>query len=258
MDAIPPFVFLILVLALLAMAAGLGIWLFTYATGDQKRASKPIKKTTEDGESSTPTGIPAGMPTGTSAGTGELLSVYRMEENDELAVFVQGQRYDHLREIRDRQLGGDVVEAIKCVMVFAEGWLPALRQEPSQLAPAKPIGDEPAQLPEAGETFLEQLRQSDLFPVEKKPPGLLDGLARRQRRQVLDPLLTPADAINSVIQQRLEGRPDLARHNIRLTTGQDGGLRFHVGLQIFAAAEEISDSEIREFVQDAIQEWRES
>jgi hypothetical protein len=70
--------------------------------------------------------------------------------------------------------------------------------------------------------------------------------------------LTPADAINGVIQQRLEDRPDLARHNVRLTTGQDGGLRFHVGLQTFAAAEEISDPEIREFVQDAIQEWRES
>ena len=47
MDAIPPFVFLILVLALLALAAGLVIWLFGYVTGDQKRTSKPIQKTME-------------------------------------------------------------------------------------------------------------------------------------------------------------------------------------------------------------------
>ena len=244
MDAIPPFVFLILVLALLALAAGLVIWLFGYVTGDQKRTSKPIEKTMEERESSTPTG------------TGELLSVYRMEENGELAVFVQGQRYGHLREIRDRQLGSDVVEAIKCVMMFADGWLPVLRQEPSQPVPAKSIESEPAQLPAAGEAFLEQLRQSDLFPAEKKPAGLLDGLARRRKRRTLDSLLTPADVINGIIQQRLEERPTLARHNIRRTTGQDGGLRFHVGLQTFAAAEEISDPEIREFIQDAIQEWR--
>jgi hypothetical protein len=248
MDAIPPFVFLIFVLALLAMAAGLAIWLYGYVTGGQQRTSKPIKNTAQGSESST--------PTGTLGGAGELLSVCRIEENGELAIFVQGQRYGHLREIRDRQLGGDVVEAIKCVMMFAEGWLPASRQESPQPVPTVSTGSEPAQLPAAGETFLEQLRQSDLFPAEKKPAGLLDGLARRRKRRALDPLLTPADAINGVIQQRLEERPNLARHNIRLTTGQDGGLRFHVGLQTFAAAEEISDPEIRQFVQDAIQEWR--
>jgi hypothetical protein len=250
MDAIPPFVFLILVLALLALAAGLAIWLFGYATGDQKRTSKPTQKATEKREPS--------MPVDTPAATGELLSVYRMEEDGELAVFVQGQRYDHLREIKDRELGGDVVKAIKCVMIFAEGWLPVVRQESPQPVPVKPTEGEPAQLSAAGETFLEQLRQSNLFPVEKKPAGVLDGLARRRKRQALDPLLTPADAINGIIQQRLEGRPNLARHNIRLTTGQDGGLRFHVGLQTFTAAEEISDPEIQGFIQDAIREWRES
>jgi hypothetical protein len=257
MDAIPPFVFLILVLALLALAAGLVIWLFGYVTGDQKR-TKPPQKATEKRESSMPVGTPTGTPVDAPAITGELLSVYRMEENGELAVFVQGQRYGHLREIKDRQLGSDVVKAIKCVMMFAEGWLPVARQESPQPVPAKPIEGESVQLSAAGETFLEQLRQSDLFPVEKKPAGLLDGLARRRQRRSLDPLLTPADVINGIIQQRLEGRPHLARHNIRLTTGQDGGLRFHVGLQTFTAAEEISDPEIMGFIQDAIQEWRES
>ena len=260
MDAIPPFVFLVLVLALLALAAGLAIWLFGYVGGDHKRTSNLGQKATEKGESSTPAETPAGVPAGAPTETGELLSVYRLEENGKLAIFVQGQRYDHLREIRDRQLGSDAVEAIKCVMMFAEGWLPALRQESPQPVPAKPIKieGEPAQPPAAGEAFLEQLRHTDLFPAEKKPAGLLGGLARGRKRRSLDPLLTPADAINGIIQQRLEGRPNLARHNIRLTTGQDGGLCFHIGLQVFAAAEEISDPEIQEFIQDAIREWRES
>jgi hypothetical protein len=252
MDAIPPFVFLILIVALLAMAAGLVVWLFGYIRdGDTRNSKSSQPGTSGPSQTTTIEGDPAIL-----VGTQEMLSV-RLEENGELAVFVQGRRYRHLHEIEDRQAGREAVQAIKCVMTFAEGWLPAPREESPQPVPVKPVVDQSAQHALDGEAFLEQLRQSDLFPLEKKPPGMLDGLVRRRARRSLDPLLTPADAINDIIQRRLEGRPDLVRHNIRLTTGQDGGLRFHVGLQTFTVAEDISEPEIRGFVQDAIQEWRE-
>jgi hypothetical protein len=74
----------------------------------------------------------------------------------------------------------------------------------------------------------------------------------------LDSLLTPADQINGLVQRRLEDRPDMAKHgHIRLTTGKDGGLRFHVGLQTFTAVDDIPDLKVRALIQDVIREWKE-
>ena len=236
MDAIPPFVFLFLSLALVSIAAGLGIWLFGRLR-EGLGVSKPPPTTGSPSEGEA-----------VQTGPQELLGVQRMETG-ELVVFVGGQRYRHLQDIKDRQVGNETVDAVKCVMEFAEGWLPAVRQQPTQPPPAaKPTVDE--------EDFLEQLRQSDLFPAEKKrSPGLIKGLTKRSTQRSPDPLMTPADAINKIVQQRSGERPDLARHNIRVTTGEDGGLCFHVGLQSFAAVDDIPYPGVREFVQDAVREW---
>jgi hypothetical protein len=69
--------------------------------------------------------------------------------------------------------------------------------------------------------------------------------------------LTPADAINELVQQRLQERPDMARQIISITTGADGGLRIRVGLKTFTDAGAIPDPEARALVQDAIREWKE-
>ena len=186
----------------------------------------------------------------------ELLSVYRTE-NGELAVFVQGQRYNHLRGIKDRQVGTDTIEAIRCVMAFAEGWLPVPRQEPVQPTSIKPTV-EPVESAVDEETFLERLRQTDLFPAEKKPSGLLDGLRISRVRREFDPLITPADAINHLVQQRLEEHPGMTRQDISIITGEDGGLCFRVGIRTFTEVASIPDSEVRALIQDAIREWKES
>jgi hypothetical protein len=171
-------------------------------------------------------------------------------EQGKLVIFVRGQRYRHLQEIKDRQTGSEAIDAVRCVMEFAEGWLPEVRGQPTKPPPA-------AKSTVDGEDFLERLRQSDLFPAEekKKPPGLISSLVGRSAKRSPDPLMTPADAINKIVQQQLDGRPDLVRHNIRVTTAVDGGLCFHVGLQSFAAVEDIPDLDVRRFVQDAVSEW---
>ncbi|MEE8389827.1 MAG: hypothetical protein V3S14_03390 [Anaerolineae bacterium] len=240
MDAIPSFVFLILALALLVLAGGLGIWVYNYITG--KGSASPKRKRPSA------TGMSAEMEAAIAAGAQELLSVHRLERG-ELAVFVQGQRYYHLRGIQDAQMGIEAVEAVVRVMSFAEGWLPALQQRMSQSSPAKSAVD--------AEAFLEQLRQSDLFPQETPSPGLLGQMGRKSS-QPLAPLLTPADQINNLVQERMQGQPDLLRRNIRITTSADGSLRFRVGLDTFTEIDEIPDPEVMALIQDAIREWKES
>ncbi len=243
MDAIPAPVFLIFTLALLALAGGLGLWLYNYVIGEGMDSKKRERPPTTRATTETALAVVADEQ--------ELLSVCRMEEG-ELAVFVQGLRYQHLREIKDTQLGYETVEAIKRVMVFAEGWLPSMRQEPPPPTSTEPTMDEAA--------FLEQLRQSEMFPLESPPPGLFG--QRQPRRRTLPqsqaPLTTPADQINELVQQRLQERDDMVRRNIAVTTDADGGLSIRVELQTFSNVDSISDPQVRVLVQDAIREWKES
>ena len=242
MDTFPSFVFLVFALILLALAGGLGFWLYNYITGGGTGDGKHERPSVVEAS----TGEEATMETHAQ----ELLSVRRTKRGD-LAVFVQGALYHHLREIRDPQLGQETVEAIRRVLAFAEGWLPSLRQEPSEPPSAESSVDE--------EAFLGKLRQSDMFSLEAPSSGPFGRRSRGGRRpfQPLEPLLTPADAINELVQQRLQERPDMARQIISITTGADGGLRIRVGLETFTEASAIPDPEARALVQDAIREWKE-
>ena len=237
MDAIPAPVFLILALALLSLAGGLGVWIYNYFTGGGSKSQKRAP----DIKSS------AVVDAAAEASAQELLSVCRTEKG-ELVIFVQGQRYQHLREIKDPRLGDETVKAIRRMLTFAEGWLPSPSQEPSPPSPTQSTVDE--------ESFLEQLRQGDMFPVETSPPGLF---SRRKHKpsQPLAPLLTPADEINELVQQRVQERPDMAKRDIRITTSADGSLRIRVGLHTFTKVDDISDPEVKSLVQDVIREWKE-
>ena len=236
MDAIPTPVFLVLFLALLALAGGMGVWLYNYATGggsgNPKGEGSPAARASAEIESSIPTSAQ------------ELLSVHRLESS-ELAVFVRGQRYYHLRGIKEAQLGIDAVEAVVHVMSFAEGWIPTIQSTQSKPAPKSAVDQE---------IFLEQLRQSDLFsdPESSSQVG-----QRRKSSRSPAPLLTPADQINDLVQQRVQEQPDMAKRDIRVTTSADGSLRFCVGLHAFTEVDDISDPGVKALIQDAIREWKE-
>ena len=238
MDALPPEILILIVAIVSALAGGLLTWTVSYISGGgkSKRQHRRLPAATAQGEPEAPA----------PAGEQELLRVSRTKKGS-LAVFVQGQRYRRLPEITEPQVGHETIAALKAVLTFAEGWLPSPSQSPSQPAPRRSTVDE--------EAFLEQLRQSDLFSLDK-PSGLRGRPRRRPSSpRQLEPLLTPADEINDLVRQRLREQPDLARHSIRLTTGEDGGLCIHVGLQTFDAVNDIPDLQVRALIQDAIREW---
>jgi len=175
-------------------------------------------------------------PTPTPAGEQELLRVSRTEKG-ELAIFVQGQRRRHLREITDPQAGRETVEAIQAVLEFSKDWLSSTK------APS-------TSLPETGadqETLLAQLRRA------LKPSPLASPQAAMMGNQL--PPLRLVDEIDDLVQQRLQEQPDLAARHIRLTTGATGGLRVYVGQEIFDTVDDISDPQVKALIQKAIREW---
>lgn len=162
----------------------------------------------------------------------EVLRISRTKKGS-LTVYVQGRPYRHLQEVSDPQVGIEATEAIKAVLEFAKGLLPAAPPATSQPAPQKSPADKAA--------FLEQLRQAERFSTGKPVRGA--------------PLRTPAEEINDLIQQRLERWPDLLKEKVRLTTHEDGSLRIHVGLYIYKTVDDVPDPKARALIKDAIREW---
>ena len=226
MGALPSFVYLALALAALAAAAGLLIWVIRYTSSRDTASPKERMESSADVESEPVVVEPV------PAGERELLRVCRTETG-EPAIFVQGQRYRQLQEIKDPQVGCETIEALKAVLAFAEGWLP-LKQTTPPPVPKKSTVDEDA--------FLERLRRSNMFSTGG------------YRSPLSEPLI-PVEVINNLVQERLRQRPDLARQRIYLVTESRGNLRIYVGLQSFEAVDDIPDPEIRALIRDAIHEW---
>lgn len=218
MGALPPFVYILLALGSFAIAGALLVWVVDYIRGGgSRRREEP----------------PAGVEPA-PAGEQELLRVSHTPK-DGLAVYAQGQRYRHLHEIADPQVGRETVEALRAVLAFAEGWLPTGSQPPVQPAPREPTVDEA--------TFLERLRRSDVFsPPSPAGPS------------PLEPVI-PVEYINDLVQERLREQPGLAGQRICLTTEVDGSLRIYVGQQTFEAVDDIPEPAVQALIQDAIREW---
>jgi hypothetical protein len=227
MGALPSFVYLALALAALAAAGLLLVWVIRYTGSrdggkpkDQFLAAATEKK-------------PATPADPTLAEERELLRVARTDKGV-VGVFVQGQRYHRLQEIKDPQVGCETIEALKAVLTFAEGWLP-LKPTTTQTAARKSTVDE--------EAFLEQLRSSNLFSAGSS-----------SRLSPSEPLI-PVEVINNMVQERLHKRPDLAAQRVFLATESRRTLRIYVGMQSFEAVDDIPNAEVRGLIQDAIHEW---
>ncbi len=223
MGTLPPEFFLLLVAIISAIFGGLLIWLVGYINGDKQSNQSSTAATLADPETA---------PTDEQ----ELLRISRTKKG--LAVFVQGQRHGHLREVADSQMGRETIEAIKAVLAFAEGWLPPPRQAPPPPDPEKSAVDQ--------EDFLDQLRQRDLVPSEES--------SKSPQPEPL-PLV---EEIDDLVQQRLQQWPEMTGQRIRLASGEDGNLYIYVGQQTFSSVDDISDPQVQALIRDAIREWENS
>jgi hypothetical protein len=239
MDVLPPGVLIVLALAAFGVAGALLVWVIGYIRSEAHRRTDRRSQAEK---------AQAGPGAAARPGEEELLRVSRTKRG-RLNVIVRGRRYRHLREVSDPQIGQETVAAINAVMAFAGGWLPASRQNlPDSDASA-------AALPATDEGDLLGRLEQRAPPAVRTSPGLFGQPRRRRSPAARQLLLTPADEIDDLVQDRLAQRPELDGHKVRLATGEDGGVCFHVGGRTFAAVEDIPDPELRTLIQDAIREW---
>lgn len=217
MDGLPPAVLVLIVAALSASAGALLTLLIVSLTGDEQR---------EDAREAT---HEAGTP------TDDLLRVVRTESGAE--VFVRGRRVRRLQEIEDRETGQQTIAAVKAVLAFAEAWLPALEARP-------PATGSPPDTAAAQRVDLTPPGDQGSQASTRAEPGGSDG----------EPL-NLVQAIDSLIQKRLQERPDLAELRIRLTRDLQGRPLFYVGRERYRSANEIPHAEISTFIQETIRMW---
>jgi len=216
MEGLPPGALILMVAALSASAGALLTWLITHI--GRARDSAP-RDTSQQQETS----------------ASDLLRVVRTKGKP--SIIVQGKRLRHLREIKDRDTGQETILAVKAVLAFAEGWLPALGEERRALSSA----DAP---PTTGITAT---------------PRSIHQTVRMSEQQAgesssAEPLKL-VEEINALIQKRLHERPDLAKQGIQLTRDIDGRPLIYVGKQPYHSAEEIPDDQVRVFIRETIQIW---
>jgi len=216
MGSLPPAALIIVVAALSALAGAVLAWLIIYLTHDRG----PERKGKSSG--------------GAQATDVDLLRVVASKSGP--TVVIRGERLHHLREIRDRETGEEAVTAVKAVLAFAEGWLPALREE----------GNPPDV---SGTLNRSPVRGAAQPPQQHAPAASAVGSG-----STADPLRL-VEEIDRLLQRRLDGHPEFAEEGIRLTRDVEDRLLIYVGQDRYRSAGEIPDDDIAQFIRETIQIW---
>lgn len=92
-------------------------------------------------------------------------------------------------------------------------------------------------------------------PQVVKKPGRL--LGRQKTEFVPVPELNLAGAIEAYLQHKLQRTPDYDGRSIHVHPAPDGGVSIEVDGTLYDTVGEVSDSEVRAFLVETIQEWQE-
>ena len=179
-----------------------------------------------------------------------LMRIWRDREGF-LVVEAGGQRYRRLFDIRDGELGRQVLEVINRLDAFAKGQV-------SQIAPPpeKPDFVPEAVVEERSHAFLENLQQPDM-PAPKKTLLTADPVPFRRVNEAQMPSITLnlAGEIDSLLQIRVKASPEFRDRYLRVANALDGGLRFEVDGARYGAIDDIPELPVQRIIKAAIADW---
>jgi hypothetical protein len=260
MEALPPAAYAFASILSFILACALVVWIIRAASRKGRRAPttdddhpKPVTTPTPSEPDSNPVREEPSLSSaetipphwGETIGRRELLSIARTDEGETL-VLAGGQPYRRLRDINDPRLGQDTIEAIRAVLVFAEGWIPYIQKWSAESASlSQATTEQPSLLhsphPSGGP-----------YPARPQSPAATTTIPKPG--SMLEPLPLVSQ-INDLVQRRLEEHPDLSDHLITLATTIDGGLRIYVDHQAFQSIDDITEPKVKSLIQGAIREW---
>ena len=197
-------------------------------------------------------------------GVASLMRVLRDQEGF-MVVEVGGQRYRHLFDIRDGEIGQQVLNTINHLVAFSKGHesrvplpsSPSLRDVSPSPAPITPpaLGSEVVE--EQSQALFDQLQQQGQPQAKKASRVTMDPVPFRRRSESDEGAisLNLAGEIDRLLQIRAKASPEFSQRLIQVSSAPDGGLRFRVDNAHYDGIDQISDPQIQALIRAAIAEW---
>ena len=199
----------------------------------------------------------------------------RDRETGRVLVEVNGQRYAHIREIRDAGVGRRVLWAIADLVRFTGG----MATNPQAVQSAREAEADPVRRT-ASESWTELPASLSGLPSPRASAPRLSALASPGTTEPPDPQRSyslidyfrrgfqtpqPTEAVPSptafieeideVLQRMIRALPTPPSQPVRVASGEDGLLQIIVGIRAYQSADEVPDAQIRRLIQAAVAEW---
>jgi len=171
-----------------------------------------------------------------------------------LLVEIDGQRYRHLSEVRDRDVGTRLLEIINQLVVFSRtrGAQPQRSvSKPDEIAlPSRlPVGEPAQRLSQRLQPQAEAPRRMSRLTADPVP------FRRRSAADEQNITLNLAGEIDQMLQDRIQALPEFSRRYIHVSSAPGGALRFQVDGAHYTAVDDIPEPGVRALVHAAIKDW---
>jgi len=221
------------------------------------------------------------------------MRVIRDEQTGRVLVEVQGQRYAHIREIQDSQVGRRVLWAIADLIRFTGGMAanpkavrgvlqpqeeaPPLQTngrpaaewasttgrqapsppEPSSLSVTRPLPSAANQSP-LGAPVLPVVPEETVQPEPQRYN--IGAFFRRafEPMPAAQPLPGPSafiDEIEEILQDKIRALSAPLPHDVHVQAAEDGALLIKVGQSAYSSPEDVPQPEIKGLIRAAVAEW---
>lgn len=198
-----------------------------------------------------PAAVPPPASTAPPQNTIEVMRVFRDLADGSIIVEIAGQRYRRPSDITDPEIARRFWGNVQALSTFAN--LPTI-----QTSPPYPVTGPQQQPPPAMQPPPPSIlrRPSSVTETAPRPPRR--GLFGRRKADEQPPAPESralVDEIEELLQSRLALTPSLAQRSIHIGEGPEGGVQIEVDGALYDGVEDVSDEEIRAFIQATIREW---
>lgn len=194
----------------------------------------------------------------------ELLSLWYDPLNQKIIVKIDGQRFEHISQVKDRGIGRRILEAAAALLHFTGGIIatatgtkamPAPEVKLTILPPNKSV--RPVPNPVEMQTQADGVASAPAGLPSATPPAW--GTRRKEDALeekpvvVASPSFNLADEIDAIVQEKLK----LAQNatTVKIATGPDGMISIRVGSNYYSSVDDVEDPAVRTIIKEAIKEW---
>jgi hypothetical protein len=189
----------------------------------------------------------------------EVMRVFRVPPRGQLAVEINGRRYENISEIEAANWRQLTLTAVGELIHFAGGYqaLVAAGVAAPAVPPAPPPEENPPLSPEEQQAQFLAAQQAKLYAAKTSTPKV------RSPLPIAPPIKTGAaqkplsllEQIDVVLQKHILADPELANRSIHLTGSEEGGVHVNVDGKIYDNPRDIEDTRIKMAIKMALKEW---